>query len=55
MSIEDDEIEDRKLNSLARLTSIKVLYYHEYHKIMIVANDPHDKCRYFEVVSLLLK
>jgi hypothetical protein len=53
--MEDNEIEDRKLNSLARLASIKVLYRHKCYEVVMVADDPHSKRRHFEVVSPLLK
>jgi hypothetical protein len=55
MFIKDDEIEDRKLNSLARLTLIKVLYHYKYYEIMMIANDLYDKRKHFKIVSLLLK
>jgi hypothetical protein len=53
--MKDDEIEDRKLNSLARLTLIKVLRRHKYYKVVMITNNLYSKCRHFEVMSLLLK
>jgi hypothetical protein len=34
---------------------IKVLHHYKYYKVVMIANDPYNKRKHFEVVSSLLK